>query len=63
MLTDRLPQLSCNQHMFNNAAVVYQEAMQKSEYHHELEDHHSSNFTKPAKTKTFYALTRRLLST
>ena len=44
-------QLSCNQHMFNNATVVYQEAMQKSGYHNQLKYQHSSSPTIPAKTK------------
>ena len=51
MLTERLSQLSCNQHMFNKATVVYQEAMQKSGYHNELKYQHSSSPTIPAKTK------------
>ena len=51
MLADRLSQLSCNQYMFNNATVVYQEAMQKSGYHNELKYQHSSSPTIPAKTK------------
>ena len=36
MLAERLSELSCNQHIFNNATVVHQEAMQKSGYHDEL---------------------------
>ena len=51
MLAERLSQLSCNQHMFNNATVVYQEAMQKSGYHNELKYQHLSNPTIQAKTK------------
>ena len=51
MLPERLSQLSCNQHMFNKATVVYQEAMQKSGYHNELKYQHSSSPTIPAKTK------------
>ena len=50
MLAERLSQLSCNQHMFNKATVVYQEAMQKSRYHNELKYQHSSSPTIPAKT-------------
>ena len=51
MLAERLSQLSCNQHMFNNATVVYQDAMQKSRYHNKLKYQHSSSPTIPAKTK------------
>ena len=51
MLAERLSQLSCNKHMFNNATVVYQEAMQKSGCHNELKYQHSSSPTIPAKTK------------
>ena len=51
MLAQRLSQLSCNQHMFNNATVVYQETMQKSRYHNNLKYQHSSSPTIPAKTK------------
>ena len=41
----------CNKHMFNNAIVVYQEAMQKSRYHNELKYQHSNSPTISAKTK------------
>ena len=51
MLAERLSQLSCNQHMFNNATVVYQEAMQKTGYHNKLKYQHLSSPTIPAKTK------------
>ena len=51
MLAEQLSQLSCNQHMFNNATVVYQEAMQKSGYHNELKYQHSNSPTIPAKMK------------
>ena len=61
MLAERLSQISYNQHMFNNATVVYQEAMQKSGYHNELKYQHSSSPTIQAKTKKenkkFYGLT------
>ena len=51
MLAERLSQLSCNQHMFNKATVVYQEATQKSGYHNKLKYQHSSSPNIPAKTK------------
>ena len=51
MLADCLSQLSCNKHIVNIEAIVYQEAMRKSEYYNELKYQHSNNLTKQAKTK------------
>ena len=51
MLADRLLQLSCNQHMFNYSAIVYQKATPKSGYYNELKYQHLSNFIKQAKTR------------
>ena len=51
MLAERLSQLSCNEHMFNNATVVYQEAMQKIGYYNKLKHQHSSSPTRRTKTK------------
>ena len=66
MLADRLSQLSCNQDMFNRAAIVYQGAMQKIGHHNELENQHSSNQTgqsKKKENKKFYGVTLHSVST
>ena len=54
MRANQLSQLSSNQHMFNNAAVVYEEAIQKSGYHNKLKYQHSSNLTKPASNQCMF---------
>ena len=46
MLANHLSQPSCNQHMFNNTAVAYQEAMQKSD----IERIKVSAFKQPCQT-------------
>ena len=51
LLANCLSHISCNQHIFNNADVVYQEEIQESGYNNKLYSQNSSNLIYPAKRK------------